>query len=559
MATSRNILCGICEAQHMTKYADQWCPECDEGLCFECKNHHKVSKATRNHGVITIENYHKLPSCISEIGNHCEYHDMKYTHFCQHHDKPCCPDCISTNHKDCVGLLSIREIIKTSKTSTVIDNIEQSLTDIKYNIDKITKNRQLNLSEIRQQRQIFHEQIKQMRVKINSHLDTLEHNIIQELDDTEDKIKSKIDNLLKQLSTNSKTVEGLQSDIRAVKEYASDLQTFLGSKAIEEEVKKEEEYLMALSEDGCLQQLNLRYNINTKIKDILSTITTFGSVSIETSPPSVVIKAIQDKQAQIMSVTQHPSVKSINDIKLTLHTTFDIPTGNRIIGIAGCIVCPNGKMIFVDYYNSKLVILNEDSTLDKVITCLPSNSFDVTCLDDTTVVVSTNNGIEIININSTKTGRCIKTSKPCRGITHHNGVLLWCEPKRGIQMMKLSNDRVTTLVKQSNLSHFSYITACGDKIYQTNCHTNTVTCYTMKGEKLWEYKDESVLTDHWGVTVDNNSNVYVTSHSSSKVVVLDPDGRQGRQLISSEDRLNCPTGLYFDKSKNNLLITNYRG
>jgi chaperonin cofactor prefoldin len=55
-----------------------------------------------------------------------------------------------------------------------------------------------------------------MRVKINSHLDTLEHTILQELDDTENKIKSKIDNLLKQLSKNSKTVEGLQSDIRAV-------------------------------------------------------------------------------------------------------------------------------------------------------------------------------------------------------------------------------------------------------------------------------------------------------------------------------------------------------
>jgi hypothetical protein len=64
--TSRNILCGICEVQHITKDADQWCPECDEGLCFECDNHHKVSKATRNHGVITIENYHKLPSYFTD-------------------------------------------------------------------------------------------------------------------------------------------------------------------------------------------------------------------------------------------------------------------------------------------------------------------------------------------------------------------------------------------------------------------------------------------------------------------------------------------------------------
>ena len=116
MATSRTIICGICEAQYATKHADQWCPECDEGLCSDCENNfHKISKATRDHGVISIENYHKLPSYVSEIGNHCKYHDMKYTHFCQHHDKPCCPDCISTNHKDCGGLLSIREIVKTSK------------------------------------------------------------------------------------------------------------------------------------------------------------------------------------------------------------------------------------------------------------------------------------------------------------------------------------------------------------------------------------------------------------------------------------------------------------
>jgi hypothetical protein len=91
-----------------------------------------------------------------------------------------------------------------------------------------------------------------------------------------------------------------------VKEYASDLQTSLGCKAIEEEVKKEEEYLMAVSDDGCLQQLKLRYNIYTKIKDILSTLTTLGSVSIETSPPSVGIKTMKAKQAHIMSVIQHP-------------------------------------------------------------------------------------------------------------------------------------------------------------------------------------------------------------------------------------------------------------
>ena len=74
-----------------------------------------------------------MPSSISEIGHHCKDHDMKYKMFCQVHDKLCFPDCISTNHKDCVGLLSIREIIKTSKTSTFLDDIEQSLVNTEFN------------------------------------------------------------------------------------------------------------------------------------------------------------------------------------------------------------------------------------------------------------------------------------------------------------------------------------------------------------------------------------------------------------------------------------------
>ena len=296
------------------------------------------------------------------------------------------------------------------------------------------------------------------------------------------------------------------------------------------------------------------------MQDILSTITTFGSVSIETSLPSVVIKTTKDKQAQIVSVIQHPSVKSINDIKFPLHTTFNIRNGKGGTCITGCIVCPNGKIIFVDWrHNSRLVILNDDCTLDKVITCSLGEHCDITCLDDTTVAVSTNNCIEIININSTKTERRIKTSKPCDGITHHNGVLLWCETHRGIQMMKLSDDRITTLVKQDNLSYNSYITTSGDTIYQTNYRTSTVTFYTMKGEKVWEYKDGSVLIGLCGLTVENNSNIYVTSYSSASVVLLAPDGRQGRQLIRRNDGLSGPNGLYFDKSKNNLLVTNYCG
>jgi glucose dehydrogenase len=163
--------------------------------------------------------------------------------------------------------------------------------------------------------------------------------------------------------------------------------------------------------------------------------------------------------------------------------------------------------MLVDWTNRELVILNDDGTLDKVIPCSMSYLIDVTYLDDRTFAVSADNGIEIINIDTKTTERGINTAQCCYGITYHNGVLLWCEEQRGIQMMKLSDDRSTTLVKQISLPSDSYITTCGEKIYQTNPNTKAVTCYTIKGDKLWESKDESVLNDPTGVTVDNDGNV----------------------------------------------------
>ena len=80
-----------------------------------------------------------------------------------------------------------------------------------------------------------------------------------------------------------------------------------------------------------------------------------------------------------------------------------------------------------------------------------------------------------------------------------------------------------------------------------------------KRGKLWEYEDVSVLNIPLAVSIDNKHNVYVTSYIPHSVVVVGPDGRQGRQLINSDDGLKYSTGIYFDKSKNSLLVTNYQG
>jgi hypothetical protein len=166
--------------------------------------------------------------------------------------------------------MAIVELIKTAKTSSIIATMEQSLRDMKHNIDIAVKDREGNLSSIIKQRQHYSDEIKQIRVKINSHLDTMEQRIMGDLIDVDEHVKLQIENLLTELSKRSDTINEIQGTILALTEYASDLQTFLGSKSIEVEVEKQEKLMESLSEDGSLKQVNIKCSIDNKILDLMS-------------------------------------------------------------------------------------------------------------------------------------------------------------------------------------------------------------------------------------------------------------------------------------------------
>jgi DNA-binding beta-propeller fold protein YncE len=134
-----------------------------------------------------------------------------------------------------------------------------------------------------------------------------------------------------------------------------------------------------------------------------------------------------------------------------------------------------------------------------------------------------------------------------------------CEGSRGLFKIELSDDRITTLVEDVNLPGESFVTTFGDKIFQTNYVNNSVACYTINGEKLWEFKDESVLGMPVCVAVDNNCNIYVTSYNYNKVIVLSPDGKQCRQLLDHNDGMRSPYGISIDRTTNNILIINSSG
>jgi hypothetical protein len=113
--------------------------------------------------------------------------------------------------------MAIPELIKAAKTSSIIATMEQSLKDMKHNIDIAVKDREGNMSSIRKQRQHYSDEIKQIRVKINSHLDTMEQRIIGDLIDVEENVKLQIEQLLTELSKRSDTINEIQCTTLALK------------------------------------------------------------------------------------------------------------------------------------------------------------------------------------------------------------------------------------------------------------------------------------------------------------------------------------------------------
>ncbi|VDI81233.1 Hypothetical predicted protein [Mytilus galloprovincialis] len=553
MATSSTFICGVCDSQHITKDAQHWCPECEEGLCPNCLIFHNSSKLLRGHGVISIENYKQLPQYIRSIRQHCPDHDRKYQHYCPNHEIPCCPFCITTSHSKCNGLQVLEEVAKTSELSGQYEDMKQSLRDIGNNIESIKTDREENVKGILEQRKKFQSEITLVRQQINSHLDKLEEQAIENLKSTEDKVKHQIETLLSKLSTSSEEAKELGNIISAMSIYASDLQRFLGRKEIESKVAKSEEYISSLVEDGSLQQVTMNCSIDSNVSGILSSISSLCTISTETGKTNILLTKEKEKQAQIMTIPPTAQT-SIYDINVQLVQTFTLPKGNDSTYITGCTINPSGKMIFADFtQNKRLIIMNADGNLHSEIQL--SAPHDVTSIDDRRVAVSEDRQIQIIDLSTKEIELTIKIGNgQGSGISYTQNKLSYCEPKKGIHTLKLTDCSVYNCIAiDSKNTVWNFVASTPNNIYHTNMNTKKVTCYKVTGEKLWEFRDEAVIHSPCGVAVDKYSNVYVASSGNDSIVVISPDGSHSRTLISQIKSW----AIDIDKENNTLIVAEF--
>ncbi|XP_071148771.1 uncharacterized protein [Mytilus edulis] len=549
---SNTSVCGICALRPITTTSKHWCPACEEALCDECKDYHKLLKATRRHETIPMSSYKSLPSFITDIKQSCVYHNEQYQLYCNEHALPLCIKCIN-DHSKC-NVTSLEKVTSNVKTSGQFLDLESRLGDLLQNIERIKKNREANVTDIEALREQHIKEIKQIRVEINNHLDNLEKQVLEELREKEYQCKESIQKVLLPVKERGSIITQCQLNFKSIEDYASDLQTYIGMRDLEVKVDENEQYLQSLIDTKGLEHLDLVYKVDTNVQNILNNLKSFGSIEIKNHISDIELTRAKDNQAQIQVASTR---KTVNDVKLIQQKKITTYGTN----VRGCCMSREGDLLFTDHVLKKsLYVIESDGTFKYDMSVDPSFGFDITFVDDNNVAITSGNswmrtGIDIINIDSQSKIKFIELPGCSYGITRDHDSLFVCVEKRGIYKVN-SLDYTTSHVISCNLPSISYVSVLDNKIYYTDNKNNSVVCCDNKGSRHWTFKNDSVLRLPRGLTVDNDNNVFVAGERSSNVVIISNDGKQHKEILTEEDGLREPSAIFFDKQKRELLVAN---
>ncbi|XP_071126772.1 uncharacterized protein [Mytilus edulis] len=546
-------LCGVCCLRHLSKPSTGWCLECEEGLCLDCKEHHSLLMATRNHNIIPISEYQKLPQNVMKITQNCRKHNEFFQIFCRKHDCPCCRKCIIETHNNCKDLIEIEDYIKDVKSSARCNELEEMLNETAENFKRIRINREENLTSLQEERKKIENDIVQTRIKINHYLDKLQADLIQNLFSKVEKENEKIQQVLKSLEEKQCQIKEYQNTFENIKKYSTDVQCFLSMKIMETNMVKDKEFIQSLIENESLCQVILVLEDTIDTEKITVSMPYIGKVNVKYSPSQVSIMKQKDKQAQTKATKT--TIKSIANIALKIEKKIST-CGD---GLTGCTLLPHGKIALANENERNIKVVKFDGSLDFKIDLYPYIPVDITYIPNTNTIAATSsksNDIKIVNVNTKKVLKTYSLDSSCAGISYSEQKIILCSTEKGILELNQHDGSVKTIVSVP-LDSYSRVALLGNKIYYTKLHNESVTCCNLQGNIQWTFKNPEMACP-FGVTVDTFGNVFVAGNYTCNVFVISSDGKQHKELLSAKDGVYMPSCLSYDRANNQLLVTNYK-
>ncbi|CAG2201337.1 unnamed protein product [Mytilus edulis] len=129
------------------------------------------------------------------------------------------------------------------------------------------------------------------------------------------------------------------------------------------------------------------------------------------------------------------------------------------------------------------------------------------------------------------------------------------------QMLVITSTEKSTLVNLSDESHTileevkaNCVALFKGNIYGTITYSNKVCCYKSTGEPLWTFMHQDI--NHiGGIALDKNGFVYIVSRGNNSIVVVSPDGKISKTILSKADGINKPCTIDINRETGMMILS----
>lgn len=221
-------------------------------------------------------------------------------------------------------------------------------------------------------------------------------------------------------------------------------------------------------------------------------------------------------------------------LKTSLLCKMNLPVikGSQIIN---CVII--GKLfVFVDLTTKRLIIHQTNGSHKEDIT-LSGDPRCLTVINNTDVaVLYSESNIEIISIDTGRVQNTIRTRGDNKGISYQKGLLfIHFHDKVIIDGIDLKEEIIQSNSYQpsspGSLS-LQYLSTATDRLFFTGGFISY--CCDWFGAVLWKFTNEMMKFPE-GIITDEMGNVYVGSYGYNNVIVISPDGKHYKELLTRKD------------------------
>ncbi|KAL3887965.1 hypothetical protein ACJMK2_000350 [Sinanodonta woodiana] len=541
--------CDSCHSAGNIRSAQDFCVECEEGMCEICSEVHRNQKMSRNHVIFSMEEFTSNPQNVMRLakGFSCSEHDGEaIVFYCKNHESACCSKCCILSHRNCVSVSDMNKELPRLLQETNPDSIIEQMKNIESHLKSFTEVNESSISLLESQVNDLINQIRDLRKKINGVLDELEQNVKMEGHRIckEETIRKQEENHHCQSLINS--VRNSHSLLETVKKLGTETQVFLMTEKMKSQLT------------SYMDQIDERYT-KTESTTILLEKNPQVQLFMSISPDSLA-KIIRKRELQRI-----PS-KIIRNCQIQREGTIDITDKDCLHPTYfGITYLYSGHLILAEKSNHILQLL--DSAYNPITSYEAKNYiFDVCVVDDNDEVAVTmpfKKRVQFLSVTNGKitTTRTITTRFECYGVAsaRKGNIVITGECNLGGKpywsLVNHEGKESCHLIDCESLGSWTYVAVDSSftRVYITVHMAHSLHCFDMSGKQKFVYHPDS-LRGPRGVTKDKYDNVYVAGYGSNNIHQLTPDG-VAIQIISNGVP-SKPLAICFNRDGDVFLVTN---